>query len=216
MNCMQQWCCCQAGSCHHSQQGLLAAVGRLTMCATACHLVINGRLRLPPGQMEPLLAVGTSEVLGEDSPCTGRVLLFEVRRPEGAGADSDEWQATRRYSRCTQALPVVLLCHFWCLLAQACPFPPAATNRGHGCRTYRDPVTQISITEAHLVYDHTLLQDIQGCCHPIFHCWSPPMFTSAAGSSGALSPSCPPSRATWWLQPATAWRPTRGQARACR
>ena len=43
--------------------------------------------------------MGTSEVLGEDSPCTGRVLLFEVRRPEGAGADTGEWQATRRYSR---------------------------------------------------------------------------------------------------------------------
>ncbi len=71
--------------------------------------------------MEPLLAVGTSEVLGEDSPCTGRVLLFEVRRPEGAGADSDEWQATRRYSRLTHALPtaagsplLVLVCSGVC------------------------------------------------------------------------------------------------------
>ena len=53
----------------------------------------------PAGQLEPLLAVGTAEVLGEDSPCTGRVLLFEVGRPEGATAESDEWQATRKYSR---------------------------------------------------------------------------------------------------------------------
>ena len=93
------------------------AVGRLAICATGCPLVIRLCLPLPPGQMEPLLAVGTSEVLGEDSPCTGRVLLFEVRRPEGAGPDSDEWQATRRYSRCRQAMPVVLACCFWCLSA---------------------------------------------------------------------------------------------------
>ena len=68
---------------------------------SACHYIRNFVIcpPLPLGQMEPLLAVGTSEVLGEDSPCTGRVLLFEVRRPEGAGADSGEWQATRRYSR---------------------------------------------------------------------------------------------------------------------
>ena len=55
---------------------------------------------------------------GEDYPCGGRLLLFEVTRDEGAAPGQEKWKLVKKYVRCVrrnnaQAVPrlcrVVLL-----------------------------------------------------------------------------------------------------------
>ncbi len=58
------------------------------------------------GATEPLIAVGTSFNVGEDYPCTGRILLFRVEREEGekgkkaAVGELPKWKAEMIYCRC--------------------------------------------------------------------------------------------------------------------
>ena len=44
--------------------------------------------------MQPLIIAGTAFLLGEDCPCTGRVVLFQLTRANG------RWQGNVASSRC--------------------------------------------------------------------------------------------------------------------
>lgn len=49
------------------------------------------------GAFEPYITVGTCLNMGEDYPCSGRVLLFRVARVDDP---SNPWQATIVHARC--------------------------------------------------------------------------------------------------------------------
>lgn len=52
------------------------------------------------GESEALVAVGTCQAFGEDYPATGRVLLFQITRKPGSGAeDEEEWDSKMIYAR---------------------------------------------------------------------------------------------------------------------
>lgn len=52
------------------------------------------------GESEALVAVGTCQSFGEDYPATGRVLLFQITRKPGSGAEEEEeWDTKMIYAR---------------------------------------------------------------------------------------------------------------------
>ena len=52
------------------------------------------------GAQQSLVAVGTAQPLGEDYPCTGRILFFEISRGQVESENTLEaWEGKLLYSR---------------------------------------------------------------------------------------------------------------------
>ncbi len=83
--------------------------GEVSASVCAMHLCSKA-----DGSMQPLVAVGTSFLVGEDYPCGGRILLFEVTKHAEQGWEGNlvymryvrlsaglYWLCTSRYSAST-------------------------------------------------------------------------------------------------------------------
>ena len=80
----------------------------------ACSLSTQRLRSAVTGALEAFVTVGTALPLGEDYPCTGRVLLFRLGRADGGaaagaadGGDSG-WRGELVASRCVF---VLVICH---------------------------------------------------------------------------------------------------------